>query len=1141
MKLVLDMSSILWRALLVGKDTEFGYEIPDPEKPGKQVWVNSAQHGYECAVNMLTRMMEETGAKPIDTIMVFEGMRSKAMRLRIDPEYKANRGQRPKEINIEFNKLINMIEREWLDMGAITARQEMVEADDVIAFLAENLEEDVVVCSYDGDMTVLNGVNQYGANVQVWIDGVVGENKYGPFDTKFVTVYKALIGDSSDGIKGVKGFGPAKWEEFVRKYGDEGLQDMIDLFTTNRLEELADHAGTCKLCAMISDQREQAQRCWDLAKMHPEWVNAFKIGKIEWKAGMVKQLEDNTDERLRKYRGKARLVHAGNYDAAMKWAMPLIRASKEVSLDIETSTPEESDDWLAAKAQRDKDADKVDVFGSELVSMGLTFGDNNQYTLYFTTRHLEEEGVPNLTSDQIRNAVESIPQSIPIVIQNLAFELTVLHQEWGAEMADNGYHGFLPNCLDTKIEASYVDENRPLGLKQRSKSILGYDQTSYQETTTKEGPVGTLPQGGKLLATFDVTNTIKEPVYAAGFEDQPGEMLEPGEFEVVPHERRQYKMHELTASEVFDYGTDDTICTIALHSYYKVVMQIEHTWEVYKQVEIAPAYLTALAYVQGTPMSLEKMRELERGDDEVYDKSWAVVREFLIKAGWDGSVPPAYGVDITPAQVKEAFAIVFDRPLDTMMRKIDKLVAFIKAEEGGETFATMLAGVTDEAGAQRFTDYVRVHFKGEPDFNTGSPKQLQKFMYETMGLPIRLFNKPTDKMRQEGKKQGTPKTDDLAIQYALKYDAPEKPEIEPVLDAFRLMKMVQTRRGLYYKPYAVAAHWKDGLLHPNHNQCATNTRRYSASDPNDQQLPKHPKATGEPARFREVYVPHKRRAVVVSLDFNSQELRVIADYSQDANMLACYVGDNLKDMHSLTALGIVRRREADKADWSYETFICALQDGPLKSEMKTYRALGKKTNFTTEYGAMAPKLAQTLLVSEEEAQSYIDAKLEAFPDVQPWKDSVIEEARAKGFVTTMMGARRHLAEALESDDGYERSKADRQGVNFKVQGSSAEMTKMAMGRMWKAGIPFKYDCRFIAPIHDEVVWSVDIDQLLPFLKDVHACMVASYANMKVPIVSSISFGPSFGEQIEIGEEPTAEAVEAGLVEYRKMVGEAVAA
>lgn len=1141
MKIVFDMSSFLWRALLVGKDKEFGYEIPDPEKAGKTIWVNGAQYGYENAVNMMTRVMNEFDVTPIDTIMVFEGMHSKAMRLRIDSEYKASRKARPKELNVEFNKLINMIEKTWLDMGALSARQEKVEADDVVAYLAENLEEDVVVASYDGDMTVLNGVNPHGATVKVWIDGAVGENKYGPFDTKFVTVYKALVGDSSDNIKGVKGFGPAMFEDFVRKYGDEGLQDMIDLFTTNRLEELADHAEACKICARISDQREQAQRSWDLAKMHPEWVNKFKLAKIEWKAGMVRQVEECVDERLKQWYGRSRLVHAGNYDTAMAWALPLLRASKEVALDIETSTPEESDEWLERKAARDKDADKVDVFGSKLASLSLTFGTNNQYTLYLTHRHLEEEGVPNLTSEQIRDFVNCIPRTVPIVIQNLAFELTVLFQEWGHELRNNGAHGFLPNVLDTKLEASYVDENRPLGLKGRSKSTLGYDQTSFAETTTKEGPVGTLPAGGKLLATFDVTKELHPPVYELDPDGQPvGDMIEPGEYEVSPHERRQYKMHELTALEVFDYGTDDTICTIALHNYYRVIMQLEHTWEVYRQVELSAAYLTALAYVQGTPMSLEKMRELEKEDDAVYDESWTVVRQFLIEKGWDGSVPPTYGVDITPAQVKEAFQFVFDRPLDTMMRKLDKLVAFIRAEDGCETFASLLEGVTDEAGAQRFTDYVRVHFKGEPDFNTGSPKQLQKFMYETMGLPIRLFNKPTDKMRSEGKKVGTPKTDDLAVQYALKYDAPEKPEIEAVLDAFRRMKMVQTRRGLYYKPYAVAAHWKDGLLHPSHNQCATNTRRYSASDPNDQQLPKHPKATGEPARFREVYVPHKPGAVVVSLDFNSQELRVIADYSQDANMLSCYVGDNLKDMHALTALGIIKRREPAAADWSYDDFVAAME-GERKGDMKVYRALGKKTNFTTEYGAMAPKLAQTLLVSEEEAQSYIDAKLEAFPQVQVWKDGVQEYAAANGYVTTMMGARRHLAEALESDDGYERSKAERQAVNFKVQGSSAEMTKLGMGRMWDRGIPFKFDCRFIAPVHDEVVWSVMLDQLLPFLQEVHACMVAPYANMQVPIVSSISFGPSFGEQIEIGEEPTAEAVEAGLVKYREMLGEAVPA
>ncbi|MFI3186042.1 MAG: DNA polymerase, partial [Methylococcaceae bacterium] len=122
----------------------------------------------------------------------------------------------------------------------------------------------------------------------------------------------------------------------------------------------------------------------------------------------------------------------------------------------------------------------------------------------------------------------------------------------------------------------------------------------------------------------------------------------------------------------------------------------------------------------------------------------------------------------------------------------------------------------------------------------------------------------------------------------------------------------------------------------------------------------------------------------------------------------------------------------------------------------------------------------------------------------------------------------HLHDALESSDSYEASKAERQAVNFKVQSSSAEMTKLAEGRMWKERLEQRFDCQIYFPVHDEVVASCAVEDLVEFIPAMHRCMVAKYATMQVPIASSISIGRSFGEQLEIGNEPTREAIEEGL-------------
>ena len=149
--------------------------------------------------------------------------------------------------------------------------------------------------------------------------------------------------------------------------------------------------------------------------------------------------------------------------------------------------------------------------------------------------------------------------------------------------------------------------------------------------------------------------------------------------------------------------------------------------------------------------------------------------------------------------------------------------------------------------------------------------------------------------------------------------------------------------------------------------------------------------------------------------------------------------------------------------------------------------------------------------------SYLEAKNTAFARAEEWKVEVIAEARNQGYVTTKLGARRHLQAAFDKG-GYEASKAERQAVNFKIQGSSAEMTKLAMGRIWAAKLKERYDLVFYAPIHDEVVFSINMDDMPEAIPEIHALMTAQYADMWIPVESSVSFGFNFGEQHEMSEQ-----------------------
>ena len=231
----------------------------------------------------------------------------------------------------------------------------------------------------------------------------------------------------------------------------------------------------------------------------------------------------------------------------------------------------------------------------------------------------------------------------------------------------------------------------------------------------------------------------------------------------------------------------------------------------------------------------------------------------------------------------------------------------------------------------------------------------------------------------------------------------------------------------------------------------------------------------------------------------------------------------------MTGVGIALRRHPE-ISWSYDTFVEVLADKTSENNkyVKDCRTLGKKVNFTTEYGAAKSKVAQTLMVPEDEAQAYIDAKESAFPVATAWKQVVIAEAKEFGFVRTKCGVVRHLVEALYGSDKYAARKAERQAVNFKVQSSSAEQTKLAQGACWSVVNDPALDIRFMFPVHDELVFSVPVSQLDAALPKIHAAMTKRYADMGVPAVSSISLGRNFFEQVEIGEAPTAEAISKGL-------------
>lgn len=1202
MKMIFDMASVLQTALRKF-DKEY-YTVMDDE--GKEHKIVPAYVAYESSVGYMLWALGERNLHPADAILVFEGRDSKKRRVQKMPEYKGSRGKSPKEYYEEYRNLKDLVIDAFYRVGATSVIQDLAEGDDTVAYLRDVIEEPIEIVTNDGDLTALAGTNAKGYEVTVRSGVEINKFPENVFEPQHVTLYKALVGDTSDSVKGCPGFGKSAWEKLLMTYGGDGLNEIAQAIEANDSDTIYKfgEAYKDKVLLKLVDNWREVRRSWEVVKLYPNWVNT-RYYPLRIKAGIV--LENHPDERFWSYHQTKTLVTADNYDKCLAELQRSVRMYPDevAGFDIETSQPVESDDWFEAQGA----SDGVDPIASKLAGFSITFGKGGNRTFYVSVNHYQSK---NVTMKQARLMIEAIfPVRKPI--HNTSFELAVLANDWAKDedglwrdlWKDKGEQGLMPNVDDTLFMASYVNENAPQrGLKYLSKTVLNYAQTEFNDMRTfkAENGVGPYP-GGKLL-----TKVLKEPAVIDGVQqydskgkpktrtvkvavpvlDEHGQpkmvrrrrKLIDGVFQVV-HEPKttleavtyqevQYKMDELPATDVFDYGCDDTICTVAYWRYAKLHMQLDQHFHVYREVEIKAAYLHVKSYLDGFNLDVPALMREKAKDQQILVDSERVLHDYLTKHGWTGTAQPKYTPEITPAQVKETYAIVFgleesddddeeeeveenedaDPVMSMRIRKMDKILELIRAQprEGADLFAWNLEQLLD-GNEDQFNNYIGQYFDGKPKFKY-SNKHMSKLLYEIMGATVKVRNKVTPAMRRAGIREGNPKADALAIDYAILEfkDAGKLEELE-VVNALKLITMVNTRMGLFYKPYPEFLHWHTGKIHSSHRQCHANTRRASSAKPNMQQLSAHEKIEGYEPRIRSAILPHVSprgvKTVVVSMDFNAQELRLIADDSQDPNMLACYVGDKLKDMHAITGSMIAYKKtevlkarvQAAKAEYStlddaiyYEYVKLSKEvDEVLRKVYGDYRKLGKKVNFTALYGAMAEKVAATLMVSEEDAQAFLDARAEAFRVAEEWKATVIvKQAKEQGFVRSRMGAKRHLAELLDSDDRGVSSKAERQAANFRIQGSAAEMTKMAEGRIWSERLLERFDATIIGPIHDEVVASVAVDHLVPFLKAMHACMVAPYADMKVEIKSSIDFGPNMQDSVEIGMEPTDEAIAEGL-------------
>ncbi len=341
---------------------------------------------------------------------------------------------------------------------------------------------------------------------------------------------------------------------------------------------------------------------------------------------------------------------------------------------------------------------------------------------------------------------------------------------------------------------------------------------------------------------------------------------------------------------------------------------------------------------------------------------------------------------------------------------------------------------------------------GEP-FNIGSPKQIQEILYEKQGIPV---------LRKTPK--GQPSTAENVLQeLAVEHELPQL-----ILDHRGLAKLKST----YTDKLPLLVNPKTQRIHTSYHQAVAATGRLSSSNPNLQNIPIR---TEEGSRIREAFVP-KEGHILLAADYSQIELRIMAHLSEDAGLIDAFVKG--ADIHSATAA---------------EVF-----DVELSTVDKEQRRRAKAINFGLIYGMSAFGLARQLKIPQKEAKTYIEIYFDRYPGVKTYMETTKEAAKEKGFVETLYGRRLNLPE-INSSNAVRRQYAERTAINAPMQGTAADMIKLAMLSVDSWIQENNSPSRIILQVHDELVLEVP-DNEADHTANIVSDLMCSVSTLKVPLI-----------------------------------------
>jgi DNA polymerase I len=350
------------------------------------------------------------------------------------------------------------------------------------------------------------------------------------------------------------------------------------------------------------------------------------------------------------------------------------------------------------------------------------------------------------------------------------------------------------------------------------------------------------------------------------------------------------------------------------------------------------------------------------------------------------------------------------------------------------------------------------------EINLGSPKQLQVVLFDELGMP-------------KTKRTKTGYTTDADSLQALNVKAPH-PFLDALLRHRDVSRLRQTVEGLLK---TVAS---DGRIHTTFNQLIAATGRLSSTDPNLQNIPVR---TEEGRRIREAFVVGPEHESLMTADYSQIEMRIMAHLSEDALLIEAFRSG--RDFHSVTA-----------------SRVFGVDASEVTPQM---RAKIKAMNYGLAYGLSAYGLGQQLAIDPAEARGLMDEYFETFGGIRDYLAGVVDQARRTGFTETILGRRRYLPD-LTSDNRQRREMAERMALNAPIQGSAADIIKVAMLNVDDALVASSLRSRMLLQVHDELVFEVapgEAEELERLVRE----QMADAADLTVPLDVSVGTGSSWHE------------------------------